>query len=489
MLDSLHIPEIWMGIMNNIYYLTIFSTIVMLVLENRKPERSLGWSLVLIALPILGLILYIFFGQNIRRSKIISRKSIRQVERINGYYETLSRDFSIKDIQLPTPLESQRKLIALLYKNNHALFSDNNEVEVYTSGSYAMDQMYDAIKSAKHFVHLQSYIFEPNDKIGQRFVELLKQKSEEGVEVRLLVDSVGSWSMNKKIHRQLEKHGIETYEFLKVALPFLTHRVNYRNHRKILVVDGRVGFVGGMNIADRYYYGPENFNGIWRDTHIKVEGAAVHGLQSTFIQDWYFASRKRIQDKAYFPSFPSVGNTHMQIASCGPDSDWRIIEQAFVLIISSANKYVYIQSPYFLPTESIRMAMMVAAMSGVDVRLMIPHKSDGRFTQRASHSYLKEMLEAGVTVLRYKAGFIHSKTIVSDDTMVSIGSSNMDFRSFESNFETNAFIYDTKIAVSSKEHFLEDQDLSFQVTIDSWESRPKYKRVIESFTRLFSPLL
>lgn len=489
MLNELHIPEIHIGIMNNIYYLTIFSVVVMLILENRKPERSLGWSLVLVALPVVGLILYIFFGQNVRRTKIISRKSIKQVELINGYYETLKQNFSIKDISLPKYLESQRKLISLLYKNNHALFSEDNNIKVYTRGDEAIDEMYEAIANAKETIHLQSYIFEPKDKIGLRIVELLKQKAKEGVEIRLLVDSVGSWSMNRRQHKQLNDVGIESYEFLKVAFPFLTHRVNYRNHRKILVVDGELGFVGGMNIADRYYYGLEKTNELWRDTHLKIKGSAVNGLQSTFIQDWYFASRKRIQEKRYFNSTVSTGNKRVQIASCGPDSDWRTIEQAFVLMITNAKDYIYLQSPYFLPTESIRMALMVSAMSGVDVRLMIPFKSDGRFTQRASHSYLKEMLEAGVIILRYHAGFIHSKMMVADDKLVTIGSSNMDFRSFESNFEVNAFIYDEDTAIESKASFLEDESVSYQVSLDEWDRRPKYKRIGESFARLLSPLL
>lgn len=475
--------------MSNIYYLTVISIVLILILENRNPVKSLSWSLVLIALPILGLVLYVFLGQNVRRSKIISKKSIKQVELINGYYETLKQRFSIKDIALPQSLLSQRKLISLLYKNNHALYSSDNNVDIYLSGKEALDEMFRAINEAKDYIHLQSYIFEKNDEIGTKFSKLLIRKAQEGLEVRLLVDSVGSWSLNGSFHRKMRKAGVESYEFLKVVFPILTHRINYRNHRKILIVDGKVGFVGGINIADRYYYGAKDIQGIWRDTHLKVEGSAINGLQSTFIQDWYFASRKRINDKRYFNHEKCDGKRKMQIASCGPDSDWKIIEQAFVLAISSAEAYVYIQSPYFLPTESIRMAMMVAAMSGVDVRLMIPHKSDGKFTQSASHSYLKEMLAAGVRIFRYSGGFIHSKMIVADDTLTTIGSSNMDFRSFEANFEANAFIYDSVIAKRCKKYFHSDEKNAYEVTSASWESRPKYIRIVESFTRLFSPML
>ncbi len=461
----------------------------MLILENRNPVKSLGWSLVLIALPIVGLLLYVFFGQNVRRNKIISRKSIKQVERINGYYETLKKKLSINDIELPIALQSRRKLISLLYKNNHALYSSDNDIDIYASGKEALDAMYEAMEDAKDHIHLQSYIFSDKGEVGKRFTDLLVQKAKEGVKVRLLVDSVGSWSLNKAFHQQMRKMGVESYEFLKVIFPVFTHRINYRNHRKILVVDGNVGFVGGVNIADRYYYGESKIGGIWRDTHIKIIGSAVNGLQSTFIQDWYFASRERIIDKHYFRHENHFGSRKVQVASCGPDSDWKIIEQAFVLAISTAEKYVYIQSPYFLPTESIRMALKIAAMSGTDVRLMIPHKSDGRFTQLASHSFLKEMLEAGVRIYRYKGGFIHSKMIVSDDTLSTVGSSNMDFRSFESNFEVNAFVYDSELAKTCKKIFDKDIENAYEVTLKCWQKRPKVNRLFESFARLFSPLL
>ncbi|MDA3853624.1 MAG: cardiolipin synthase, partial [Bacteroidales bacterium] len=440
--------------MSNIYYLTVISIVLILILENRNPVKSLSWSLVLIALPVLGLILYVFLGQNVRRSKIISKKSIKQVELINGYYETLKRKFNSQEINLPPSLQSRRRLISLLYKNNHALYSADNDVDIYLSGKDCLDEMFRAIEDAKDYIHLQSYIFENKDEIGAKFTALLQRKAREGVEVRLLVDSVGSWTLNGLFHRKMQKAGVESYEFLKVVFPILTHRINYRNHRKILIVDGKVGFVGGINIADRYYYGDKYIKGLWRDTHMKIQGSAINGLQSTFIQDWYFASQKRIDDKRYFNYEKYEGKRKIQIASCGPDSDWKIIEQAFVLAISSAEDYVYIQSPYFLPTESIRMALMVAAMSGTDVRVMIPHKSDGKFTQSASHSYLKEMLKAGVRIYRYSGGFIHSKMIVADDTLTTIGSSNMDFRSFESNFEVNAFVYDTSIAKRCKQYFL-----------------------------------
>lgn len=489
MFELLHIPEIWKIVVSNVYYFTIISIVVILILENRNPLKSLSWSLVLIAFPVVGLLLYIFFGQNVRRSKIISKKSIKQVELINGYYQTLKERFKIQDIELPSDLQSHRKLISLLYKNNHALFSADNSVQVFTSGQKAIDDMCESIEGATEFIHLQSYIFSRRDKIGKRVTSLLEKKAQEGVEVRLLVDSVGSWDFDPRFHRKMRKAGVESSEFLKVALPFFTHRVNYRNHRKILVVDGKVGFVGGINIADRYYYGDKNIKGSWRDTHLKLEGSAVNGLQSTFIQDWYFASQQRLTTPRYFSKTPTTGIHKVQIASCGPDSDWRTIEQAFVLAISSAKDYIYIQSPYFLPTESVRMALQIAAMSGTDVRVMIPHKSDGKFVQAASHSYLKEMLNAGVRIFRYKGGFIHSKMIVSDDTLSTVGSSNMDFRSFESNFEVNAFIYDKDIALECKAHFVTDEKQAYEVLKNDWKKRPKANRITESFTRLFSPLL
>ena len=489
MFTTFSIPELWLAIMSNIYYLTVVSIVIMLVLENRNPVKSLSWAMVLIALPVLGLILYVVFGQNIRRTKIISKKSIRQVELINGYYETLKARFAIDKISLPEALRFHRKLIPLLYKNNHALFTTDNSVEVYESGREALDAMYVAIEKAERHVHLQSYIFDHKSDIGQRFVALLKRKAAAGVEVRLLADSVGSWGLDARFHGKMMRSGVESHEFLKVRFPFFTHRVNYRNHRKILVVDGALGFVGGVNVADRYYYGAKSIKGVWRDTQMQIAGSAVNALQSTFIQDWFFASAQRLNDKKYFYNGGVLGDLKMQVVSCGPDSDWRTIEQAFVMALTNAQHYAYIESPYFLPTESICMALIVAALSGTDVRLIIPHQSDGRFTQYASHSYLKEMLEAGVKVYRYRRGFVHSKMMVVDDSLVTIGSSNMDFRSFESNFEVNAFVYDVLLAQHCKQIFQKDFEDSYEVTKLGWERRPKINRVFESFARLFSPLL
>ncbi len=489
MLERLSIPDIWIMIMNNVYYLTIIGVVIVVILENRNVVKSLGWILVLVTLPIIGLILYFFLGQNLRRDKIISKKSIKQVELINGYYQTLKIRFSIVQIKLPSVWEYRRQLISLLYKNNHSLFTSDNEVEIYWDGKETLVQMCKAIDEARDYIHLQSYIFEKDDVIGQKVVDLLKRKAREGVEVRLLVDSVGGWGLNKRFHRQMKEAGVESYEFLKVVFPNFTRRINYRNHRKLLIVDGKKGFIGGVNVADRYYSGAAEIPGIWRDTHMMIIGSAVNGLQSAFIQDWYFASQQRIKDPRYFNIKEAVGARKIQVVSSAPDSDWIIIEQAYVKMICSAEKYIYIQSPYFLPTESVRTALKVAAISGVDVRMMIPHISDGKFTQLASHSYLKEMLEAGVRIFRYSGGFIHSKMIVSDDNLVSIGSVNMDFRSFESNFEITAMVYDSEVAQKCKKQFYIDENNSYEVTIGVWMLRPQVKRIPESFARLFSPLL
>ena len=462
---------------------------MLIVLENRNPVKTMSWVLVLVLLPYAGLILYIFFGQNYRRQKIISKKSIKQIELINGYYDILKNKFNIKKIILPDAIEQHRKLISLLFRNNHTLFTDNNKIKILNNGSEKFPELLHDIQNAKNFIHLEYYIFE-DDTIGNKIIEALFDKIGQGVEVRMIVDDVGSWHLKHRFFKKLRAGGIDVHSFLRVRFPFFTSKINYRNHRKIVVIDGEIGYMGGLNIADRYINGEKKL-GPWRDIHLKIEGDAVSSLQSIFILDWYFVSRQRIKDSKYFPEISTQikSNLRMQIAWSSPDSDWKTIEQAFFTAITGAEKYLYIESPYFLPTESILMGLKTAALSGTDVRLIVPGKSDAYITEASSHSYLKEIMEAGVRVYFYKKGFLHSKLLITDDTLTSVGSANMDFRSFEDNFEVTSFIYDPKTTALAKNIFMNDLSVSHEITLDEWKQRKRIKKFSESLARLFSPLL
>ena len=285
-----------------------------------------------------------------------------------------------------------------------------------------------------------------------------------------------------------EDAGIEVNAFLKVAFPVFTSKVNYRNHRKIVVIDGKVGFMGGMNIADRYTKGTSW--GIWRDTHFKIIGKGVHGLQAAFLIDWYVVSKKLLNDKIYYPQLPVYSDDNiMQICTSGPVGQWRTLLQAAIFTVVNAKKYVFIQTPYFLPTEGLNQALQIAALGGVDVRLMLPKRSDTRTANMATHSFIDEMVKAGVQVYFYKPGFLHSKLMVTDDELTCIGSANMDFRSFEHNFEINAFVYQPSFAQQMKKVFLHDMHSCERLVPSRWLKRPIKQRIAESFMRLFSPLL
>ncbi|MFB6319327.1 cardiolipin synthase [Saccharicrinis sp. FJH54] len=489
MFNSFAFPEVVLQLLNHIYIVTVWSIAVLIVLENRNPVKTMSWVLVLILLPYAGLILYIFFGQNYRRQKIITRKSIKQIELINGYYDILKNKFSIKKILLPPDLEKHRKLISLLFSNNHTLFTDNNTIRILNNGTEKFPELLNDIQKAKSFIHLEYYIFD-DDNIGNTIIQALFEKIKEGVEVRMIVDDVGSWHLKRRFFKKLRAGGIEVYPFLKVRFPFFTSKINYRNHRKIVVIDGHTGYTGGLNVADRYVHGVKKL-GSWRDIHVKIEGDAVSSLQSIFILDWYFVSRQRIRDSKYFPenTHEKQDNLRMQIAWSSPDSDWKTIEQAFFTAITGAEKYLYIESPYFLPTESILMGLKTAALSGTDVRLIVPGKSDAFITEASSHSYLREIMEAGVRVFFYQNGFLHSKLLITDDTLTSVGSANMDFRSFEDNFEVTAFIYDPETTAVAKQNFMNDLASSHEITLEEWKKRNRFRKFIESLARLFSPLL
>lgn len=470
------------------YAISILVVVILIVLENRSPLKTISWVLVLLLLPGLGFIFYIFFGQNFRKEKIIARKGLRDHYRLNYVAHAQINKIVAGDLEGNNLAKETTGIVRLLLNNSSAIVTTGNEVTFLHNGIDKFEALIRELKKAKSFIHLQYYIF-AEDKIGTRVKEILKDKARRGVEVRLIVDDVGSWELKSSFYEEMREAGIEVYSFLEVRFPLLTSKVNYRNHRKIVVIDGHVGFIGGYNIADRYKDGDMSTYGIWRDTHIMISGDAVNSLQSVFLTDWYFVSQSELIDSRYFPVSRPVGNKVIQITASGPDSDWPGIMMGIFQTIVTARDYVYIATPYFMPSESVLFALKTAALSGVDVRILIPEKSDAFITLLCSRSYIREMLEAGVQFYFYQKGFLHSKTLVSDDNISIVGSANMDFRSFEQNFEATAFIYDKAAALEMKETFFKDQSNSEVVLLPEWIDRPYHEKVKESFARLFSPLL
>ncbi|MEA4850529.1 MAG: cardiolipin synthase, partial [Paludibacter sp.] len=325
------------------------------------------------------------------------------------------------------------------------------------------------------------------DKISNELRELLIQKAQEGVRVRMIYDYWGSIFLSRIYLQSLRDAGVFIKPFLPLRLRFGRSKINYRNHRKILIVDGEIGFTGGLNIADRYLFG--NSLGHWRDTFVRFEGPAVHGLQQLFLTDWYFVEHKLIDDDKYYPTSRKFRENIVQIVSSGPDTDWEAIMQGIASAIMSATKYVYIHTPYFIPNDVIDTCMQMSALSGVDVRLMIPDRSDSKLTDACTSSYLGKVLEAGIKVYKYKKGFLHSKAIVIDGFISIVGSANLDERSFNQNFEVNAFIYDTKTAETLSSLFERDMKNCFELTLEAWTNRRRRQKLKESWARLFSPLM
>lgn len=464
-----------------LYTVAVVAAILTVLMDNRQPAKTMAWVLVLSFLPLVGIVLYFFFGQNTRKQRMISQRSLDQLTKRSmlGFAEQ-------KNLRLP---DSHRSLIRLFANQNWALPFKDNETDIFTQGDDFFLALLKDIGTARHHIHLDTYII-ADDPLGNLIADALIDKAKEGVEVRVIYDDVGCWNVSNRFFERMREAGIDVHSFMPVKFPAFTSKVNYRNHRKLCVIDGKVGFVGGMNVAVRYIKGTTRQP--WRDTHLRIKGGAVYAIQRAFLVDWYFVDRTLITDRQYYPPLDAFlsNNCIAQVVTSSPISPWPDIMQGYVRILLEAKHYVYMESPYFLPTEPILFAMRTAALAGVDVRLMVPMHTDAKLVEWASRSYMMEVVEAGVKVYLYKAGFNHSKLLVSDDTLCTCGSTNVDFRSFENNFESNIFFYDEAMALRMKRVFMEDQRQS--VLIDQLKDithRPFLTRLWESVIRLVSPLL
>lgn len=461
-----------------LYVYLVCVIIFFMLMENRNPVKTIAWILVLVFIPIFGVLFYILLGKKFRKKHIISKRSLRILK---TYEASAANDF----VELPMT-ETQRSIAKLAVGSCDAAVFENNSLELFTEGKQMFERMFQDIEKAQHHIHFEFYILCP-DTIGRRMMDALMKKAREGVEVRMIIDDVGSWKLKRKHLRELKEAGVQVNSFLEVGLPFINSRVNYRNHRKILIVDGCVGYTGGMNVADRYVDGLKW--GIWRDTHARLEGSAVLELQKTFLEDWYFVEQVLIEDKCYYPEPKPAGRVMAQTLVSGPDMQWESIMQVFTKAFNLAKKRIYIETPYFLPPESIVTALQSAALSGVDVRLILPYRSDAVVTLYSSYSYFDHMFDAGVKVYLYQPGFIHSKVTVVDDDIAFVGSANMDFRSFEQNFEMNTILYDAEATRQLTEIFEKDLKQSELLDKGVWSERSLWHRLMESLARLFSPIL
>ncbi len=462
------------------YYVVAIIAMITVLMEHRQPAKTIAWVLILSFMPLVGIILFFFFGQRIRKDRYIWQKSLDQLTK-----RSMIEFVEQKNLELP---EQHKELIQLFVNQNWALPFKNNETDIYTSGYEFFPALLHEISKAKDHIHITSYIIE-DDPLGRLIRDALIEKAHQGIEIRFLYDDVGSWKMKENFFELMKEEGIEVHPFMPVRFPAFTSKVNYRNHRKIIVIDGKIGFVGGMNLALRYVKGEKGEK--WRDTHVKITGAAVYGLQRAFLVDWFYADRTLITNRKYYPDTAIKANNNLiQIVTSSPTNVWAELEQGYIKVLLSAKQYVYMETPYFLPTEPILFALRTAALSGVDVRLMVPFKMDSKLVQLASQSYLNQIIASGVKVLCYKNGFNHSKLLVSDDNVATIGSANIDFRSFENNFEANAFFYDKTMAERVKNIFFTDESHCIPLqNIKEINHNSFIYRLWESIVRLLSPLL
>lgn len=464
-----------------IYLAITIGGIVSVLMDNKQPEKTMAWILVLCFMPIVGIIFYLFFGQNTRKEKVISERSMDLLMK-----RSMLEFAEQENLHIP---RRNRPLMKLFTNQNWALPFKDNEVSIFTDGYGFVSTLLYNIGQAQDHIHLDTYIIE-DDPLGNLVADALIDKARQGVEVRLLYDDVGCWRVKDRFFNRMKAAGIQVYAFMPVRFPAFTGKVNYRNHRKLCVIDGKVGFIGGMNIALRYVKGTARQT--WRDTHLCIRGGAVYAIQRAFLVDWYFVSRTLVTDRRYYPAVDKTINNNCltQIVTSSPVSPWPDIMQGYVRVLLQAHRYVYMESPYFLPTEPVLFAMRTAALSGVDVRLIVPRHGDAKLVEWASRSYLMEVIEAGVKVYLYEPGFNHSKILVSDDNLSSCGSTNIDFRSFENNFEANAFFFNEGMALRLKKVFLTDQAQSTLVDdVSYFIKRPFLQRLLESLVRLLSPLL
>ena len=463
-------------LLTNIVIVVITS--VTLLMQNRPPVKTMAWLLVLLLIPVLGFIIYIFFGRDIRKEKYINQHELDQLERRSLYHFVEQ-----KNLVIP---KQHAELIRQFANQNMALPFNDNEVDVYTSGHDFFLTLIQEIGKARHHIHINTYIFE-DDALGRLVADLLMDKARQGVIIRVIYDDVGCWRVSDKLFRRMSDAGIEIYSFMPVRFPAFTSKINYRNHRKICVVDGVTGFIGGMNIAVRYIKGKGTQS--WRDTHLRLRGRGVYGLQTAFMADWYFVSRVLVAGPNYYPAIDGGKGALAQIVTSDPTSEWPEIMQGYVRILLEAKRYVYLETPYFLPTDPVIFALRTCALAGVDVRIVIPEHSDTMITGWAGRSFFEEVMEAGVKIYLYRNGFNHSKLLVCDDNLCSCGSTNVDFRSFENNFEANAFIYDKETALKIRQ--VVEDDIAQSILLDSerFHHRGFMERLWESLLRLFSPLL
>jgi cardiolipin synthase len=470
------------------FLLNIIFAVTIVFVRRKNPASVPGWLLVLFLLPIIGCFLYLVFGQSYRKEKMFHLKHEAD-QKVTEYMKAQIEEVKSKAGKLDNRWSGAfRRMALLLLQDNQALITTNNQITPYTDGKAKFADLLEAIRSARDHVHMEYFILK-DDGLGRDIMKALTERARAGVEVRLLVDGMGGGGLPRHFYDELTAAGGKHAVFFPSLFSFFNFRVNFRNHRKIAVIDGETAFIGGFNIGDDYL-GLDPKWGYWRDAAVRIRGTGALIAQMRFYLDWNFASpdKLEVQDR-YFHQSSLPEASILQVVSGGPDTAWNPVKDSYLKMITTAVDSVYIQTPYFIPDESVMDALHIAAQSGIDVRIMIPSRPDHMFVYWAGHSYIEELLSSGVRAYTYDNGFLHAKTIVIDGLAASVGSANWDIRSFSLNFETNALIYDEKVAGHLKQAYLDDLARCTELTPEWYASRSRYFRIKCSVSRLFSPIL
>ncbi len=479
----------WPFIAGIVYILIVVVVCLRVVYDTRSTTKTMAYLLLCIFLPIAGVLFYLIFGINYWKRKQYDKKS----DEDEKVLQSLKRDMGVfvDEIVKPEKMtdDDNKELASMLSKLLHSPLTAGNKVKIFVNGEEKFPEVLQALRDAKHHIHLEYYIYE-QDHIGKEIENILIEKAKQGVQVRFIYDDFGSPAINKKMETRLHNAGVEIHPFQKILFYLLANRLNYRNHRKIIIIDGQTAFTGGINVSDKYI---NNKPGqlFWRDTHVRIDGPGVFYLQFLFITDWNFCAAKKMKiDKLHFLTSTNFKeNAFTQVVASGPDSSQPSILYSMLQAIYLAKKEIFITTPYFIPGEGILEALGIAALSGISVKLLVPGKGDSILVNSAAKSYYEKLLVAGVEIYRYQKGFVHAKTLVADSKLSIIGTANTDFRSFELNFEVNVIIYDDKISRKLRDIFFEDLKDAKKINPKEWCNRSVVKQLPEKIARLFSPVL
>ncbi len=474
------------------YVLIVIGVTIRIIYDTHNPVKTLGYLLLVVFVPLVGILFYLSFGVNYRKKKLYNKKIINN----DVLFEAVKQkvvELSHQQIEQQSELLADKASLArMMLSKSYSFVLPVKNMKLLVNGEAKFPEVLDAMEKAQDHIHIEYYIY-ADDEIGNRMKDIMIRKSAEGVKVRFIYDDFASHRLKKRMVKELRDAGVEAYPFYKIRFLLLANRMNYRNHRKIIVVDGKYGFVGGINVDDRYINQGKN-KLFWRDTHLMIHGPAVAGLQNVFISDWNFCAGQQIEiSNRYFPisdmEWTNVPNSLVQIVDSGPDSELANIMLAYMGAISSARERLYITTPYFIPNETVMNAMKFAALKGVDVRLLVPGISDSRLVNAASCSNYQELMDVGIRIYRYQKGFVHAKTMVVDDNMSIVGTANMDIRSYDLNFEINALVFDYALNDELAEAFMNDLKESSELDYEQWSNRSKWITFGETLARLVSPLL